>query len=47
MKSKIKKLDLNFGIAYRNVLHNNLENPISLEHWFAKVSEAGVFDYVD
>ena len=47
MKNRNKKLGLNFGIAYRNVLHNNLENQISLEHWFARVSEAGVFDYVD
>ena len=44
--NKIKS-DVNIGIAYRGVLHNNLEDPVSLENWFATISESEVFDYVD
>ena len=41
------KEKVGIGIAYRGVLHNNFEDPVPLEKWFAKVSEANTFDYVD
>ena len=43
----VPELNIPIGIAYRNVLHYNEEDPVSLEDWFANVSDSAVFDYID